>query len=69
MTIKLLPTTCPPRPEPERLLGSSLPPTSGRRPGKTLHVVVQLALKIELPTDDTDSSRSSGTIVIGLTPG
>lgn len=32
------------------------------------HVLVQLALKIELPTKDIDGFKSSGAIVISLTP-
>ena len=68
MMIKLLSTTAPPLPDAERLLDSSLASCAEGRSVKSLHVVVQLALEIELPTDGTDRFKSSGTLVIGLAP-
>ena len=46
------------------------PPVSSAeaRPAAPRQILVQLALKIELPTNDIDSFKSSGAIVISLTP-
>ena len=67
MTSKLLSTISPPLPDPERLLDPPLPACAKGRSVQILRVVVRLSLEIELPTDETDRFKSSGTIVIGLT--
>ena len=69
MTIELVPTTSGPNPSPVSQPNPPLPASPNeQRSAEPRHVVVQLALKIELPTKDIDNFKSSGAIVITLTP-
>ncbi len=68
-TIELVPTTTGSSPSPVSQPTPPLPASPNeQRSAEPRHVVVQLALKIELPTKDIDNFKSSGAIVITLTP-
>ena len=69
MTIKLVPTRSQPATNSLPQLVSS--PSSGpndERSRTTVHVVVQISLKIALPMSDTDRLHSSVAVAVNLTP-
>lgn len=69
MTNELVPTTSGSNPNPVSQPNPPLPEgPNEQRSAEPRHVVVQLALKIELPSKDIDNFKSSGAIVITLTP-